>query len=100
MLLGLGDAWQVESVDLSIESKDFLVHLVHRTGHFTCPKCGVPCKRADFDPACQNRRVGCPTMCFSGYGVEKKQHPEIAAIQTTNEIVGRKKISTPKNLQA
>jgi hypothetical protein len=39
-------------------------------------------------------------MRLTGYELEKKRPPHTVAMQKTNEIVARKKISTPKNLQA
>ena len=50
MLLGLNEAWQVKTVDLSMESKSVLIHLEHRTGPLTCPECGAVCTQADMAP--------------------------------------------------
>ena len=50
MLLGLNEAWQVKTVDLSMESKSVLIHLEHRTGPLTCPECGAFCTQADMAP--------------------------------------------------
>ncbi|MFM8262096.1 MAG: hypothetical protein ACKN9S_07450, partial [Pirellula sp.] len=47
MLLGLDQAWLVESVDLSTESKRVVIALEHGGGRLTCPECGDSCTRAD-----------------------------------------------------
>lgn len=50
MLLGLDDAWQVDSVDLQLEEQMVVIRLEHRGQGLVCPECGGACSQADLAP--------------------------------------------------
>ncbi len=50
MLLGLDDAWQVDSVDLQLEEQMVVIRLEHRGQALMCPECGCSCSQADLAP--------------------------------------------------
>ena len=50
LLLGLDDAWQVDSVDLRLEEMMVCIHLEHRGKGLVCPECGEVCPQADLAP--------------------------------------------------
>ena len=49
-LLGLNDAWRVQSVDFQPEERRVSIHLTHLGGRLLCPECGGECGRADMAP--------------------------------------------------
>lgn len=50
LLLGLDDAWQVDSVDLHVAEQRVEIRLEHRGGSLECPDCGQACTQADLAP--------------------------------------------------
>jgi transposase len=46
-LLGLDQAWHVESVDLQVEQRRVEIRVTHRGGPTPCPECGQDCGLAD-----------------------------------------------------
>ena len=50
LLLGLDDAWRVDSVDLQLEEQMVVIRLEHKGGGLLCPECGGACSQADFAP--------------------------------------------------
>jgi transposase len=46
-LLGLDEAWSVESVDLQVEQRRVEIRLTHLGGPAPCPECGRGCGLAD-----------------------------------------------------
>ena len=46
-LLGLDEAWRVESVDLQVEQRRVEIRVTHRGGPTPCPECGRDCGLAD-----------------------------------------------------
>ena len=49
-LLGLGDDWNVENVDLDLVASRVIIELSHRGGRLVCPECETECSRADTAP--------------------------------------------------
>jgi transposase len=49
-LLGLDAAWEVSSVDLSLEDNRVEIVVTHRGGPVVCPECGASCSIADHAP--------------------------------------------------
>jgi transposase len=50
LLLGLGAAWEVSDVSLSLEEKRVEILATHVGGPVTCPECGAECTIADHAP--------------------------------------------------
>jgi transposase len=50
LLLGLDEAWQVDSVDLRLAEQRVEIRLEHRGGALACPDCGQVCPQADLAP--------------------------------------------------
>ncbi len=50
LLLGLDDAWRVDSVDLQLEQQMVVIRLEHKGGVLLCPDCGGACSQADLAP--------------------------------------------------
>lgn len=50
LLLGLDEAWEVESVELDLEGKRVQIRLSHRGGAIACPDCGAGYPRHDLAP--------------------------------------------------
>lgn len=50
LLLGLDEAWQVDSVNLQLAEQRVEIHLEHRGGPLMCPDCGETCPQADLAP--------------------------------------------------
>ncbi len=50
LLLGLDDAWRVDSVDLQLEEQMVVIRLEHKGGGLLCPECGGACSQADVAP--------------------------------------------------
>ena len=50
LLLGLDEAWQVDSVNLQLDQQRVEIHLEHRGGPLVCPDCGKACPQADLAP--------------------------------------------------
>jgi hypothetical protein len=55
LLLGLDDAWRVDSVDLQLEQQMVVIRLEHKGGGLLWPECGGACSQAVLAPNCTSR---------------------------------------------
>ena len=62
-LLGLSSSWQVADVDLSLEAKQVVLHLLHTDNKVACPVCGAMCSIYDHSKEHQWRHLD--TMEFT-----------------------------------
>jgi len=65
LLLGLGEAWQVASVDLQLEENRVEIALQHVGGKVACPECGV--KTISVPWAGKRARI---TLMFEAFAIQ------------------------------